>query len=203
MKLDFHNDRLLAVVAHPDDAELLCAGTLARANQSDGAEVAVCVLCSGDKGQPEPPVENLAEVRHQEMKSAAELLQAELFWIGVPDGELADTREVRLQLTEVFRTFRPTLVLAHSANDYHPDHQAASKLAEAASWFCASAGQVTASAPLPTPPALWCMDTVEMHEFEPGFYVDVSPYMQLKCDMLACHKTQLARGEDDAFFTAD
>ena len=51
MKLNFQNERVLAVVAHPDDAELLCAGTLARA-RNDGAEIGICVLCRGDKGQP-------------------------------------------------------------------------------------------------------------------------------------------------------
>ena len=199
MKLDFQNERILAVVAHPDDAELLCAGTLARARQGDGADIAICVLCHGDKGQPNPPIENLSEVRHKEMKAAAELLGAELFWMGHGDGDLMDTKESRLILTEGFRVFRPSLVIAHSANDYHPDHQAASKLAETATWFCASRGQVTESAPLLKPPALWLMDTIEMHGFEPGFYVDISPYIQLKRDMLTCHKSQLSREGETAF----
>ena len=51
MQLDFSQDRLLAIVAHPDDAELLCAGTLARARR-DGTDVGVCVACNGDKGHP-------------------------------------------------------------------------------------------------------------------------------------------------------
>src|SRR6266704_1525308 len=62
MKLNFENERVLAVVAHPDDAELLCAGTLARA-KADGAAIASCVMCRGDKGQPVKAVANLAEVR--------------------------------------------------------------------------------------------------------------------------------------------
>ncbi len=59
MKLDFSSERVLAVVAHPDDAELLCAGTLARA-RSEGAAIAVCVLCRGNGGQPAKPIRNLA-----------------------------------------------------------------------------------------------------------------------------------------------
>lgn len=62
MKLTFKDDRVLAVLAHPDDAELLCAGTLARARR-DGAAVAIFVLCRGDKGQPSNRVKNLANVR--------------------------------------------------------------------------------------------------------------------------------------------
>lgn len=90
MKLNFEQERLLAVVAHPDDAELLCAGTLARAHQQ-GAAVGICVLCQGDKGQPDPPIQNLAEVRRQEMHSAARLLGADLFFGKNPDGALFDS----------------------------------------------------------------------------------------------------------------
>ena len=63
-------------MAHPDDAELLCAGTLARA-KADGAAIGIAVLCRGDKGQPDPPIEDLGKVRGGEMRAAAELLGAE------------------------------------------------------------------------------------------------------------------------------
>src|SRR5947209_12597973 len=111
MRLDFSGERVLAVVAHPDDAELLCAGTLARA-RADGAEVGVCVLCRGDKGQPPEPIPDLAAVRRREMTAAARLLGAALFAGGFPDGELADGMPQRRKLLRVVRTFRPTLVLA-------------------------------------------------------------------------------------------
>ena len=62
MKLDFSNERVLAVVAHPDDAEILCAGTLARALQ-DGASIGIAVLCKGDRGQPQDPIPELGGVR--------------------------------------------------------------------------------------------------------------------------------------------
>jgi LmbE family N-acetylglucosaminyl deacetylase len=198
MRLDFHDERVLAVVAHPDDAELLCAGTLARA-KAEGAAVGVAVLCLGDKGQPAVPIPRLAAVRRREMTAAAGLLGAELFWGGVADGTLADDRPTRLRLVEIYRRFHPTLVLAHAREDYHPDHRAASALAEAASWFCAARGHKTRSAALASPPALWWMDTVQMTGFEPGLYVDVSGYMTLKEAMLECHRSQAARCADADF----
>jgi len=198
MKLTFANERVLAVVAHPDDAELLCAGTLARA-KADGAAIGVCVLCRGDKGQPDPPVENLSEVRRSEMRAAAELLGAELYEGSIGDGELFDSSEWRMLVIERLRQFRPTLVIAHSPNDYHADHRAASALAECATWLCASAGQVTESPPLERPPALWWMDTVEMLDFEPHFYVDVSAHVDLKRRMIRCHQSQIARGDAAGF----
>ena len=198
MKLDFKNERVLAVGAHPDDVELLGAGTLARA-KSDGAAIGIAVLCRGDGGQPPKPIRNLAVVRRREMEAAARLLGAELFRGNVRDGRLADDRPTRLLLAEIYRRFRPTLVLAHSSADYHTDHRAAGALAEVASWFSASRAQTTKSRPLPVAPALWWMDTLNMSGFEPGFYVDVSKYMPLKMKMLACHRSQMARSGDSSF----
>lgn len=198
MKLAFHHDRVLAVVAHPDDAELLCAGTLARA-AADGAARGLCVVCRGYKGQPAKPLKNLAAVRRREMQAAARLLGAELFPGPFSDGELADATPARRWLVDVYRAFRPTLVLAHCPVDYHTDHRAASALAETVSWSCASNGYRTRRPPLATPPALWWLDTILMHQFTPDFYLDVSAHLPLKEQMLACHRSQLARGNDRDF----
>jgi len=198
MKLDFSHERVLAVVAHPDDAELLCAGTLARA-RAEGAAIGIGVLCSGDKGQPAKPIPRLAAVRRRELAAAAQLLGAELFCAGIPDGTLSDTQPIRAKLMIILRQFRPTLVLAHAPEDYHPDHRAAAALADAASWFSASPGHQAGGAPLAAPPALWWMDTLNMSGFSPGFFVDVSPYLALKERMLACHRSQLARGKGKDF----
>jgi LmbE family N-acetylglucosaminyl deacetylase len=198
MTLSFRLARLLAVVAHPDDAELLCAGTLARV-KAEGAAIGVCVLCRGDKGQPSRPIPKLAAVRRREMAASARLLGARLFQGGFSDGTLVDGLAQRRALTEIYRQFKPTLVLAHAPEDYHPDHRAASALADAASWFCASRGQKTRSPALPASPELWWMDTLTMTGFTPGFYVDISAYLDLKMRMLACHKSQLQRGADADF----
>ena len=200
MKLSFGNERVLAVMAHPDDAELLCAGTLARA-RADGAATGIVVMCRGDKGagSTTAAANDLAEVRRREASAAAEVLAAELFWFGAGDGELFDAPEHRRGLTEVYRQFRPTLVIAHAPEDYHPDHRAASLLAEAATWFAASRGQVTASPTLDAAPKLWFADTINMSSFEPGFFVDVGDQLEMKKRMLACHRSQLERGGDGDF----
>ena len=198
MRLDFSNERILAVVAHPDDAELLCAGTLARA-RADGATIGICVIGQGDKGQPPDAVNDLVEQRAREMSEAAAILGAELFRGEVPDGELADTPVQREMLVEIYRRFEPTLVLAHCPEDYHPDHRAASALADAASWFAASPGHRTASTRLAAPPAVWMMDTVNMIGFAPGFFVDVSEHLDVKRRRLACHRSQLERACEVGF----
>src|SRR5439155_768003 len=189
MRLDFAGERVLAVVAHPDDAELLCAGTLARA-RADGAAAAICVLCRGDKGQPATPIPDLAVIRRRESAKSAAMLGASLAWCRYADGELADGIAQRRKLVKVFRLFRPTLVLSHAPEDYHPDHRAASALAEAASWFCASRGHKTRCPATKSPPALWWMDTMNMNGFTPGFDIDISELVGLKTQMLACQQSQ-------------
>jgi len=198
MRLDFSGERVLAVVAHPDDAEYLCAGTLARAKR-DGATIGICVLCQGDRGQPAVPIANLVAVRRREMAAAAKLLGAVLLRGEFGDGQLVDGPAQRKKLIELYRRFRPTLVLAHWKEDYHTDHRTAGALAEAVSWFCASAGHKTQAAAMSNQPALWWMDTMNMTGFEPGFFVDVSDQIDLKRRMLACHRSQLRRSQDGDF----
>ncbi len=197
-RFNFAGEHVMAVVAHPDDAELLCAGTLARAFE-DGAKIAVAVMCRGDKGQPSKKIKDLGAVRRREAAKAAKLLGASFYWLGFDDGELADEKPTRRKLVETYRKFKATLVLAHSKQDYHPDHCAAAAIAESSSWFAASPGHKTSSSPLQAPPALWWMDTVNMGDFEPGLFIDISDHVDIKRRMMACHKSQLARAGDTNF----
>jgi len=199
VKLSFRDERALAVMAHPDDTEILCGGTLARAKK-DGGQIAVCVMCQGDKGLPAgASPEKFVEVRQAEAAEAAEALGAKLLWFGSPDGELIDSVESRRKLIEIYRQFSPTLVITHGPEDYHPDHRAAYAIAEAATWFAASRGHVTQSKAMETPPALWLADTLNMSDFVPEFYVDVTEHVALKKRMLHCHRSQLQRWNDRDF----
>jgi N-acetylglucosamine malate deacetylase 1 len=200
MKLSFSNDRLLAVMAHPDDAELLCAGTLARA-KGDGAAIGIVVMCGGEKGfgSSATPQADIARVRQEEASAAAEVLGAQLFWVGARDGELFDSYEMRLKMVEIFRRFRPTLAIVHAMEDYHTDHRAASQIAEAASWFAASRGHVTASPALEVPPAVWFADTINMSGFQPQIYVEIAGQVAIKERMLSMHRSQLQRSGDRDF----
>src|SRR5213076_1490204 len=118
MRLSFANERVLAVMAHPDDAELLCAGTLARA-KADGAAIGVCVMCQGDKGVASTVrAENLGEARRLEALEAADSLGALLLWFAALDGELIDGYPQRKKLIQMYREFKPTLIITHAHEDY-------------------------------------------------------------------------------------
>src|SRR5688500_20317020 len=125
MRLSFANDRVLAVMAHPDDAELLCAGTLARA-KADGAAIGIVVMCRGDKGAGSTnSASDLGRVRQEETAAAAEVLGARLFWFNAPDGELFDDYAKRKKLIERYRVFKPTRAISHWPEDSQPHHTAA------------------------------------------------------------------------------
>ncbi|MSR32872.1 MAG: LmbE family protein [Gemmataceae bacterium] len=198
MRMNFSDERVLAITAHPDDAELLCAGALLRARE-EGAQTAICIMCNGDKGQTTPAVDNLAALRAEEAAASAQFLGAQLFLLGLPDSLLQEDEKTRLALVRVFRKFRPTLVLAHAPGDYHSDHRAAFALAEAASWQCASTGLETDLPPVAAQPALWLMDTVEMLGFTPGFFIDITDQWEKKQKSLEFHATQLSRGKQSGF----
>ena len=125
MRLDFAKERVLAVVAHPDDAEMLCAGTLARA-KADGAPIAVAVLCQGDKGQPSAPMADLAGVRREEMAAAAALLGGELFPAVSPTASCSTTSDQQGACWRSIASSSRRWCWLIRPSDYHADHRAAS-----------------------------------------------------------------------------
>lgn len=123
---------LLVVAPHPDDGELGCGGTLARA-KAEGLSTGVLDLTRGEMGTKGTPQE-----RAQEAEEAARILGLDFRGnLGLPDGGLADLMEQRLALARAIRTLRPRIVLAPLEADRHPDHTAASRLAVAAVHFAA------------------------------------------------------------------
>ena len=87
--------RILVVVAHPDDAEFGCGGSVARW-VADGCEVVYCLLTSGNRGSDDPTMlpEQLAVIRVDKQRAAARVLGVkDVVFLGYPDGELEDTRD--------------------------------------------------------------------------------------------------------------
>ena len=94
--------RILAVYAHPDDPEVSCAGTLARW-ADEGAEVHLVICTAGDKGATHGGIapERLVETRAAEADAAAVVLGlAGHENLGLPDGEVDNTVELRRELVD-------------------------------------------------------------------------------------------------------
>ena len=114
---------LLAVMAHPDDAELLCAGTLLSAADR-GKATAVLDLSGGERGSW-----GTVSKRATEAEAASRILGLkERRTAGLPDGALENSPDARRIVAAHIRALKPRIVITHWADARHPDHRAASEL---------------------------------------------------------------------------
>lgn len=114
---------LLAIMAHPDDAELLCAGALLAAADA-GHRTGILDLTAGETGSFGTPDGRQAEAE----RSAKILGLARRENAGLPDGRLDATIEARGTVATWIRELRPGTVILHWPEARHPDHAAASTL---------------------------------------------------------------------------
>jgi LmbE family N-acetylglucosaminyl deacetylase len=183
--------RILAVGAHPDDLEILCGGTLARYVQ-EGHEVVMCHASRGDRGSFVHTREEIASIRGQESRRAAEIAGADYATLGFSDGEiLASDPEQRRALVDLVREARPDVIITHYPHDYMSDHNEVSKLVFDCSFHATlPLFETTKPHHLLVTPILY-METIMGIGFLPTEYVDVSGTIGTKVAMLEAHQTQL------------
>jgi LmbE family N-acetylglucosaminyl deacetylase len=187
--------RILAVHAHPDDIEFLCAGTLALLAEM-GHHITIATMTAGDCGSVETSLEDTARVRQNEAAAAAALIGAEYACAGFGDLCVFNDDSSRRRTTELVRTARPDIVITASPVDYHPDHEATSMLVRDAV-FASSVPNYRAGPPRPLAaiPHLYFMDPIEGRDrkgqvVDPDFAIDVTSNFSKKSDMLAAHESQ-------------
>jgi len=185
----------LAFMAHPDDAEFLCAGTLVRLAEA-GWSVHIATCTAGDCGTTTETPWSIAATRTEEARKAAALIGAEYHCLDEPDGMVVYDKPTLRKAIDLFRRIAPTLVFTHAAKDYMMDHESASLLARAGSFIY---GAPNASAvPLAEGsqvPYLYYCDPVEGVDplgrpVEPTTLVDITAQLDKKTEMLACHASQ-------------
>ena len=88
----------------------------------------MAVATNGNVGHPTLGRDEIAEIRHAEARASADLIGAELVWMDFDDEWLFNDRPTRERFIDVIRSARPDVVLAHSPNDYHPDHRNAGQV---------------------------------------------------------------------------
>ncbi len=124
--------KAMVVVAHPDDAEFMCAGTVARWT-SEGREVVYALVTSGDKGAADPealPAE-LASRREAEQRAACAILGvSHVEFLRYEDGMVENTIGLRRDIVRLIRKHRPSAVVTQNPTvrwwgNYinHPDHR--------------------------------------------------------------------------------
>jgi LmbE family N-acetylglucosaminyl deacetylase len=127
-------ERVLVVVAHPDDIDFGAAGTIATWTDA-GLEVAYCVITDGDAGgfDPAVPRNEIGGIRQAEQRAAAKAVGVDdVVFLGYPDGRLEVTLDLRRDISRVIRQKRPQRILLQSPERNweriyasHPDHLAA------------------------------------------------------------------------------
>jgi LmbE family N-acetylglucosaminyl deacetylase len=193
---------ILVILAHPDDPEFFCGGTIARWVQA-GHKVSYCLLTCGEKGTKDRTIttDTLCSIRQKEQHAAAAILGVnDVRFLDHPDGYLVPDLELRKEITRVIRQAQPdVLVTCDPTNLYvretylnHPDHRAA--------------GQATLDAVFPAARdhlnfvELWRDELLEPHIVrevwislvqDPNVAVDISDQFELKLDALSQHVSQI------------
>jgi LmbE family N-acetylglucosaminyl deacetylase len=196
----------LVLMAHPDDAEYTCGGTIARWTRG-GCEVHYVVITDGSAGSNEPGAtrDEMRRVREREQRAAAGLLGvASVTFLGELDGHLEVTPETRRKVCREVRRHRPDVLVSMdpsrlwSGTGYinHWDHK--------------KAGELALAAVMPDAPSRPMFPELLEEGFEPfevpnlwlvsndaDTYVDIGDTFELKLDAIAAHISQGGESSGD------
>ncbi|OGF46516.1 MAG: hypothetical protein A2452_01055 [Candidatus Firestonebacteria bacterium RIFOXYC2_FULL_39_67] len=180
---------ILAVGAHPDDIEILCAGTLAK-YAKDGHKIFMAHLCHGDLGGKGISRKELLMTRKKEAIEAGKVIGAKVFSGIASDLDLYTDRTARKKAVEIIRQAEPDLIITHAPNDYMPDHRATSRLIFEASFTATLPNYKTRTKAHEPIIPIYYMDNAAGIKFDPTLYVDITKTIDIKKKMLLCHKSQ-------------
>jgi LmbE family N-acetylglucosaminyl deacetylase len=185
----------LTFLAHPDDAEILCAGTMVRLVDA-GWQVHIATATPGDCGTMTESRWDISSIRTKEAKRAAEVIGAQYHCLDERDGLVVYDKPTLQKAIDLFRRISPALVFTHAQDDYMMDHVEVSKLARAAS-FVFGAPNISTFPLLPGSkiPHLYYCDPIEGIDSlgraaQPTTIIDVTTQHEKKLRMLACHASQ-------------
>lgn len=189
---------VLAVCAHPDDAEIKIGGTLIRLVKL-GWDVHIATFTAGDCGSAEEKPNVIAARRKKEAETAAAFIGATYHCLGFEDLRYFDDDSTRGAVTALIREVRPDCVITHFPVDYMPDHITASAVTRG-SIFCAPIPNYTAgkSASFPATESLAALfyftplGGVDFfgNPLKPEFYVDTTSVEDVKAEALGKHVSQ-------------
>lgn len=201
-------NRAMVIVAHPDDPEFFCGGTVAMWCAA-GTEVIYLILTNGNKGSDDPTLtpETLAKIRQKEQQAAADLLGVkEIIFFNEPDGELESTLELRKQVVTQIRKHQPDAVIAldptrfYFENRYvnHADHRAAGEVAIDAIYPAARNRMYHPELLEEGLEPHTVKDIYIVEPEQPTMYVDITDVFETKVNAILCHASQITDPEGSA-----
>jgi LmbE family N-acetylglucosaminyl deacetylase len=201
---DSEIERILCVMAHPDDVDFSSAGSIAAWTDA-GVEVSYCIVTSGDAGgfDPDVPRSEIAGIRQAEQRAAAAVVGvSDVRFLGYPDGQVEVSLALRRDIARVIREVRPQRLVAQSPERHmsrmpasHPDHLAVGEATLCAMYpdarnpfaFADALGDLEAW----TVPETWVIGGERVNH-----YVDVTHTFERKKTALLEHKSQISSPED-------
>jgi|SRR5579864_490453 len=187
--------RVLAIGAHPDDVEFMCAGVLALLGNL-GYEVHIATLTLGDCGSANEAPETIRQIRRGEAESACRVLGATYHFLDFYDLCIFNDDSANRKVTGLLREVDPGIVITHPPQDYIADHETTSLLVRNACFYGPvpnyKTSQTTRTSAIPHLFYANPMEGLDIfgEPVTPQFYVDVSRVFSQKVGMLSCHKSQ-------------
>jgi LmbE family N-acetylglucosaminyl deacetylase len=186
----------LSLLAHPDDAEIQCAGTLIRLADA-GWEIHIATVANGDCGSATLPKAEIAAIRRREGIAAAARIGGTYHCLDEPDVNLVFDKPTIRKVTDLFRQVAPTLLFTHPRHDYMLDHETVHTLARAAafSYSIPNASELPLVDGSAIPWLYYC-DPIESRDpysgelIKSSTYVNVTEQIDRKIEMLVCHASQ-------------
>ncbi|SDA89973.1 bacillithiol biosynthesis deacetylase BshB1 [Algoriphagus alkaliphilus] len=178
---------ILVLAAHPDDAELGCAGTIA-AHVAKGLKVGIVDLTRGEMGTRGTP-----ETRIQEAEEAAKILGLSAREnLGFEDIYFKDDTKHQHELIKIIRKYQPEIVLANAVTDRHPDHGKGASLATHACFMSGLRKLETSLEEQPQDPwrPKFVYHYIQNNYIQPDFIVDVSEFWEIKIASIMAFKSQ-------------
>lgn len=185
----------MCLMAHPDDCEILVAGTLILLRKR-GWEIHIVTMTPGDCGSAELGPEEIAAVRRAEGARAAKLIGASYHCLESRDLYVTFTEPTIRRAISLTRAIAPTLMITHSPADYMMDHEETAKIARAASFGYAIPNTVAgAVAQGSRVPWLYYADAIEGVDplgraIDPTTFINITGVMALKTKALKAHASQ-------------
>jgi LmbE family N-acetylglucosaminyl deacetylase len=187
---------VLSFFAHPDDAEILCGGTLIRLRKL-GWEVHIVTATPGDCGSASMRAIDIAAIRRKEAATSARIIGATYHCLEERDVNVIFGHEANRKVIDLFRKISPTVVITHPRHDYMLDHEQVHLLARSAAFSFpipnASEFELAENAAIPW---LYYCDPMEGRDpysgqlVKPSVRVDITDVLNKKAEMLACHSSQ-------------
>jgi len=178
---------VLAVVAHPDDGELICGGSLLKSAEA-GQRTGILDLTRGETGSRGTP-----ELRAREAERASEILGLAVRRnAGLPDSRLRNTPSSRDLVAGLLRELRPRVVITHWLHGRHPDHRAAAELVYDAAFLSGLKNYEAPGEPFRPFKVIHALSFREDPK-KPTFVVDITAQMERKLEAIACYHSQFGK----------